>query len=79
MLYKITLTTLALRKKLSDFLQTADDKKVKAVYALLEHEIKMSEIVSVEDYNKEINEALVKADNGNYISQAQMEKQAARW
>ncbi len=73
------MTTLAIRKKLSDYLQIADDKKVKAVYALLEEEIKMSEIVSVEDYNKEIDEALVEADNGNYINQAQMEKQAARW
>ena len=73
------MTTLAIRKKLSDYLQIADDKKVKAVYALLEEDIKMFENVSVEDYNKEIDEALVEADNGNYISQAQMEKQAARW
>ena len=68
------MTTLAIRKKLSDYLQIADDKKVKAVYALLEEDIKMFENVSVEDYSKEIDEALEEANNGNYINQAQMEK-----
>ena len=34
------MTTLAIRKKLSDYLQIADDKKVKAMYALLEDDIK---------------------------------------
>ena len=68
------MTTLAIRKKLSDYLQIADDKKVKAVYALLEEDIKMFENVSVEDYSKEIDEALEEANIGNYINQAQMEK-----
>jgi hypothetical protein len=33
------MTTLAIRKKLVDYLKVADDKKVKAMYALLEEEI----------------------------------------
>jgi hypothetical protein len=32
--------TLGTRKKSSDYLQVADDKKVKAMYALLEDDIK---------------------------------------
>ena len=35
------MTTLAIRQKLSAYLQVADDKKVKAMYALLEDDIKM--------------------------------------
>lgn len=73
------MTTLAIRKKLSDYLQIADDKKVKAMYALLEDDIKQFENVSIEEYNKEIDEALVEANTGSYITQEQMEKQAARW
>jgi hypothetical protein len=33
------MTTVAIRKKLVDFLKVADDKKVKAMYALLEDDI----------------------------------------
>lgn len=33
------MTTLAIRKKLADYLQVADDKKIKAMYALLENDI----------------------------------------
>lgn len=73
------MTTLAIRKKLSDYLQIADDKKVKAMYALLEDDIKQFENVSIEEYNKEIDEALVEANTGSYITREQMEKQAARW
>lgn len=73
------MTTLAIRKKLSDYLQIADDKKVKAMYALLEDDIKQFENVSIEEYNKEIDEALAEANTGSYITREQMEKQAARW
>lgn len=30
------MTTVAIRKKLTDYLKIADDKKIKAIYALLE-------------------------------------------
>lgn len=33
------MTTVAIRKKLVDYLKVADDKKVKAMYALLEDDI----------------------------------------
>ena len=37
------MTTVAIRKKLLSYLQVADDKKVKAVYALLENDIEQEE------------------------------------
>lgn len=33
------MTTVAIRKKLADYLKIADDKKIKAMYALLEDDI----------------------------------------
>ena len=35
--------------------------------------------ISIEQYNKEIDEALAEAEAGNFITQAEMEKQAAKW
>lgn len=37
--YKITMTTAAVREKLYDYIRVADDKKVKAIYMMLEDEI----------------------------------------
>lgn len=34
---------------------------------------------SMEQYNKEIDEALAEAEAGKYISQDEMEKRAAKW
>ena len=73
------MTTLAIRQKLSAYLQIADDKKVKAMYALLEDDIKMGENVSIEQYNKEIDEVLAEADAGDFITQTEMEKQILKW
>ena len=35
--------------------------------------------ISIEQYNKEIDEALAEVEAGNYITQEEMEKQAAKW
>ena len=35
--------------------------------------------ISIEQYNREIDEALAEAEAGNYITQDEMEKQAAKW
>lgn len=46
---------------------------------LLQHRNLDSARISIEDYNREIDEALEEADNGNYITQDQMEKRASEW
>ena len=35
--------------------------------------------ISIEQYNKEIDEALAEVEAGNYITQEEMEKRAAKW
>ncbi len=35
--------------------------------------------ISMEQYNKEIDEALTEVEAGNYITQDEMEKRAAKW
>jgi len=48
------MTTVAIRKKLSDYLKVADDKKIKAIYALVEDEIEQTEL----DYPAELKAEL---------------------
>jgi hypothetical protein len=73
------MTTLAIREKLSNYMQVADDKKVKAMYALLKNDIKLEERISIEQYNKEIDEAVAEVKAGKYVTQAEMEKIASKW
>ena len=73
------MTTLAIRQKLSAYLQVADDKKVKAMYALLEDDIKMGESVSIEQYNKEIDEAEMEYQNGDLITHEAMLNEIKKW
>jgi hypothetical protein len=73
------MTTLAIREKLSNYMQVADDKKVKAMYALLKDDIKHEERLSIEQYNKEIEEAVAEVKAGTYVTQTEMEKIASKW
>jgi len=73
------MTTLAIRKKLSEYLQTADEKKVKAVYALLEEDINNVKSISTEQYNNELAEAETEYKNGDFISHNEMLKQIKKW
>ena len=73
------MTTLAIRQKLSAYLQVADDKKVKAMYALLEDDIKMGESVSIQQYNKEIDEAELGYQNGDFITHEAMLNEIKKW
>ena len=53
------MTTLAIRKKLADFMKVADESKVKAMYALLKEDIEQEEQVDSgysEDFKKELDQ-----------------------
>lgn len=73
------MTTVAIRQKLSAYLQIADEKKVKAMYALLEDDIRTTERVSLEQYNKELNEAEAEYQKGEYLSHNEMINEMKTW
>ena len=73
------MTTVAIRKKLVDYLKTADDKKVKAMYALLEDEIEQGGRISIEQYNKEIDEAMEEINRGEFYTHEEVVKMSKNW
>ena len=73
------MTTIAIRKKLVDYMKIADDKKVKAMYALLEEDIEQDGRISIEQYNKELEEAEAEFEKGEFITHAEAIKQMKKW
>ncbi len=73
------MTTLAIREKLSNYMQVAEDKKVKALYEILKSSIEKSEQTTIKKYNKEIKKAEKEFKKGKFISQKKMEKIASKW
>ncbi len=49
----MTITTI--RKRLANYLNVADDKKLKAIYALVEDEIDQEQIEYSEEFKKELD------------------------
>jgi hypothetical protein len=49
------MTTTAIRKKLVNYLKTADEKKIKAIYTMVEDEITTTENDWDKDFIKELN------------------------
>ncbi len=68
------MTTLAIRKKLADYIQVADDKKVKAVYALLETDLNDFNVVTMEQYHKELELADKEIAKGKFVGHKDVEK-----
>lgn len=73
------MTTLAIRQKLSDYLQVADDKKIRAIYTILEDDINEGGRISVEQYNKEIDEAMEEVKRGEVFTHEEMVKISKTW
>lgn len=73
------MTIVTIRQKLSDYLLVADDKKIKAIYTLLENDINQSAPVSIEQYNKEIDEALEEIKRGEVYSHEEVVKMSKSW
>jgi predicted transcriptional regulator len=73
------MTTAAIREKLSNYMQVADDKKVKAMYALLKDDIKQEERITIELYNKEIDEAEAEYKRGEFITHEELLEKIKKW
>lgn len=62
------MTSLAIRKKLTAYIQVADDKKVRAMYELLQTDLTESTTVTIEQYNEELEIADREIENGIYVT-----------
>ena len=73
------MTTIAIRKKLHQFIDNIEEKKAKAIYTLFEKEIKQGDRISIKQYNKEIDEAEAEFEKGDYISHEALIKKVKQW
>ena len=72
-----------LEKEWNSYFVRLNDAEKKSVLLMLrtflQRGIEDAKRISIEQYNKEIDEALAEVAEGNYITQDEMEKQAAKW
>ena len=72
-----------LDKELSSYLKQLNEAEKKSVLLMLKTFLqgrsKKTGRISLEQYNREIDEALAEVAASNYITQEEMEKQAAKW
>jgi predicted transcriptional regulator len=73
------MTTVTIRQKLHQFIDKIGEKKVKSIYTLFEEEINQDERISIEQYNKEIDEAEAEFEKGEYITHEAMLKKVKQW
>jgi hypothetical protein len=58
------MTTTAIRQKLQTFFETADDKKVRAMYTLFEHEIEDGNWQYTDEFKAELDRRTAAYKNG---------------
>ena len=68
------MTTVTIRKKLSDYLKVADDKKVKAIYALVADEIEQSEFIYSDELKAELGKRFEDYKKGSKMVTARSAK-----
>jgi F0F1-type ATP synthase delta subunit len=74
------MNTTDLRKKVHEIIDSSDDEVIKAVYTLLQtNDAAYILGTTVEQYNKEIDEAEAAIDSGKFITQEDLEKEIKKW
>lgn len=61
------MTTVTIRKKLLDYIKIADDKKLKAIYTLVEDDMEPGGRTSIKQYNKELDKADAEIEAGDFV------------
>ena len=64
------MTIVAIRQKLANYIQVANDKKVKAVYALLEDDIEQEELEYTDEFKAELDKRYAYYKNGGKMVSA---------
>lgn len=73
------MTVSAIREKLSDYIQIADERIIRALYTLLKKDIADNKRISIQQYNLELEEAEAEFKNEEYISHDEMTRRVKRW
>ena len=70
------MTTAAIRQKLHSYLEVADDKKVKAIYAIMESEIRQSAVDYSQEFKVELDKrhADYKSGKAKMITEAESKR-----
>lgn len=58
------MSTIEIRRKLFDYIRIADDKKVKAIYTIIENEIQENVDIWTEDFLQELKKRTADFENG---------------
>lgn len=62
--------------------KTNDETLLKAIHELIEYSQKRNEEYlgeSIEDYNRELDEAKARVESGKFITQEDLEKESSKW
>jgi len=70
----MTATPEIIREKLHQFIEVAADKKLQAIYTLLEEEI-----IDIENYNEDIEKAEKEIEAGKYLTHQQVLAEIKTW
>ncbi|MFN0082456.1 MAG: hypothetical protein ACKVOM_08035 [Ferruginibacter sp.] len=72
--------TMQIRQHLHKYIDKAADTQIEAIYTLLEARVEaVQDRISIEQYNKEIEESEQEYDKGNYITQSEFKKEIEKW
>ena len=77
---KLVMTTHALRQKLHSYLEVADDKKIKAMYIMMEEDIEESAVEYTDAFKKELDRrhAEYKSGKAKMITAAESKKKVRK-
>ena len=74
------MSTAQIKEKVQEYISNqADIRFLKMVYALINEYDQNDERISIEQYNKELDDAEARIDAGKYISHEDLEKEAKQW
>jgi len=75
----IIMSSAQLKEKLHQYIDQADDRLLNLIHAMLEADINTENRISIEQYNKELDEAEARIDAGEYYTQQEVEEMAKKW
>jgi hypothetical protein len=74
------MTTLAIRQQLHNYLEIAEDKKIKAIYTMMEEEIKESAVEYTDEFKAELDtrHADYKSGKAKIVTAAESKKRVQK-